>query len=240
MTCWIGSSDSSAWETTKPLLSSSSSFSVGSVATSFSNSASGMSGRTFLPSGPTPISAPAAAPLPTAFAVFLTGAFFAARWAGAFFAAGALSAVLAAAVLAAVVLAAGAFLVAALLLALAVREELGDTYNLSCCEQWNRGQGAAKTVPVKQPQAPFWHGHPRNQGSGRAVRESQLFVHDRGTGPRPVVDVSSLSDDRPPWHPAGAVLPLDLLVPRVLPGYARSPEESGRVGAHETTAASAF
>src|SRR6476659_1853603 len=146
MTCWIGSSDSSAWETTKPLLSSSSSFSVGSVATSFSNSASGMSGRIFLPSGPTTTSA--AAPLPAAFAVFLAGAFFAARWAGAFFAAGASSAVLAAAVLAA-----GAFLAGAFLLALAVREELGDTYNLSCCEQSNQSQGAARTVPVNSRRA---------------------------------------------------------------------------------------
>src|SRR3954447_15369518 len=132
MTCWIGSSDSSAWGATKPLLSSSSSFSVGSVATSFSNSASGMSGRIFLPSGPTPLPVAAEAPVPTALGAFFAGDllparrgaallaadFFAARWAGAFLAAGALSAVLAAAVLAA-----GAFLAGAFLSALAVREE---------------------------------------------------------------------------------------------------------------------
>ena len=47
MTCWTGSSLSSAADSVK--LDSSSSFNVGSFLRSFSNSSSGMSGRTFLP-----------------------------------------------------------------------------------------------------------------------------------------------------------------------------------------------
>src|SRR4051794_21598240 len=84
MTCCSGSPVSSASETTKVASFSSSSI-VGSALTSFSNWSSGMSGRTFLPSGPT-LTAPVASAAAWADAAFFAGAAF---LAGAFFAVGA-------------------------------------------------------------------------------------------------------------------------------------------------------
>ncbi len=87
MTCWAGSSVSSAAETTNDdvaVASSSASLMVGSATTSFSNCSSGRSGSSFLPSGPSCSTAVTAAGA-AAFlaAAFLAGAFFA----GAFLAA---------------------------------------------------------------------------------------------------------------------------------------------------------
>src|SRR5215218_7704497 len=91
MTCWTGSSLSSAAEIVKDDCSSS--LSVGSVARSFSNSSSGMSGRIFLPCASTiTVSSPtggtsraSARSMPTGIfdssvdsTPFLAGAFFAA------------------------------------------------------------------------------------------------------------------------------------------------------------------
>ena len=104
ITCCSGSSVSSASETTKPPLeaSFSSSWMLGSVATAFSNSSSGRSGSTFLPSGPITTSAATASTAPgssvagfaavwaLAGVALLAAAFFAG--AGAAFFAGALAA----------------------------------------------------------------------------------------------------------------------------------------------------
>src|SRR4249919_1746485 len=87
MTCWAGSSVSSAEETMKDASFSSSSM-VGSVLTSASNFSSGMSGRTFLPSGPT-TSTSSSVTTPGAAAAFFAGAFTAGALAAVAFAAGA-------------------------------------------------------------------------------------------------------------------------------------------------------
>jgi len=66
------------------------------------------------------------------------------------------------------------------LLALAVREELGDTYNLSCCEQWNQGQGAARTVPVNSRRAHSGTDTLETKDRAGQVRESRQSVRDHG------------------------------------------------------------
>src|SRR3954471_22701662 len=88
MTCWAGSSVSSAEETMNDASFSSSSI-VGSVLTSASNFSSGMSGRTFLPSGPTTstLSSVTASPAAGAFAADFAAALAGALVAGAFAAA---------------------------------------------------------------------------------------------------------------------------------------------------------
>src|SRR6478672_405652 len=96
MTCCSGSPASSASETTK-VASFSSSTIVGSAFTSSSNFSSGMSGRTFLPSGPTTSTSSSVTAAPgaaVAEAAFLAGALAAALAAGPFLAAGAEVAVL--------------------------------------------------------------------------------------------------------------------------------------------------
>src|SRR3954451_21390525 len=87
MTCWAGSSVSSAEETMNDASFSSSSI-VGSVLTSASNFSSGMSGRTFLPSGPTTSTLSSVTASPAgAFAADFVAALAGALVAGAFAAA---------------------------------------------------------------------------------------------------------------------------------------------------------